>query len=103
MNCGGGILGGLRGGICGRVARRGQFCSRPRLTLIIFIMVKVGKSAERLFSFYRLHFNFHEPYTIILDGNSLCKMLTNGQDYQKMFRKLAKDTVRVKVTDCIRR
>jgi len=31
--------------------------------------VKVGKQSRKAIQFYRINFNFREPYKIILDGN----------------------------------
>ena len=49
-----------------------------------FMKIKKNKNFKKNLQFYRIFFNFHQPYQLVLDGNFIKVMTDNGVDLERV-------------------
>ncbi|KAM3132063.1 hypothetical protein pb186bvf_015807 [Paramecium bursaria] len=65
--------------------------------------IKKNKNFKKNLQFYRIFFNFHQPYQLVLDGNFIKVMTDNGIDLERQFLKLTKQKCWRHTTECVLR
>jgi U3 small nucleolar RNA-associated protein 23 len=65
--------------------------------------LKNAKHIRRWISFFKINYNFHVPYKVLLDGNFLKLCYDRKFEFKEKMTKFFKGTVWLQVTTCVLR
>jgi len=63
--------------------------------------LKAGKQIKRICNFYKINFDFHFPFMILLDGNFLKLAIDRKFRLKEKLEKLLKGEVWLYITSCV--
>lgn len=60
-----------------------------------------NQQIDRILNFFRINYQFHDPYQFLLDGNFIKLLVEKGIDIKRKFQNSTKGRVVLRVTSCI--
>ena len=60
-----------------------------------------NQQVSKLVNFFRINYQFHDPYQLLLDGNFIKLLVEKGIDLKRKFENTIKGKANLKVTSCI--
>jgi U3 small nucleolar RNA-associated protein 23 len=60
-----------------------------------------NQQIDKIINFFRINYQFHDPYRILLDGNFIKLVVEKGIDLSRRLETATKGRVSLRVTSCI--
>lgn len=63
--------------------------------------IKRGRNYKRIVKFFRLHFDFQEPFNVLVDGNFIQEFVRARFEMKSMLSRVLGGIVHLVITDCV--